>query len=186
MEALLCFWSSSIAFLCNFSISSVSYLRSVNQDCTMAFKRRESMDLYSSITISPVLLSPPFLIIPCFVFAFLIATESWADICIELSIITWGFWSQVEIASLEPIILYVKLGLSFPTRITLHLSTSDFICDFITLSFSATRVFLWLFTVSPLPQTPLISPANFSSPYLLLFWDYLFIFWKHGTMFWLI
>lgn len=66
MEALLCFWSSSIASLCNFSISSVSYLRSVNQDCTMAFKRRESMDLYSSTMISPVLLSPPFLIIPSF------------------------------------------------------------------------------------------------------------------------
>lgn len=36
----------------------------------------------------------------------------------------------MEIAALEPIILYVKLGLSFPMRITLHLSTSDFICDF--------------------------------------------------------
>lgn len=70
METLLCFWSSSIAFPCNFSISSVSYLRSVNQDCTMAFKRRESMDLYSSKMVSPVLLSPPFLIIPSFAVCF--------------------------------------------------------------------------------------------------------------------
>lgn len=144
------------------------------------------MDLYSSTMISPVLLSPPFLIIPSFLFAFLIATESWADICIELSIITWGFCSRVEIASLEPIILYGKLGLSFPMHITLHLSTSDFICDFITLSVSATRVILELFTVSPLPQPPLISSANFSSPCLLLFQDYFWIFWKHGTTFWLI
>lgn len=42
----------------------------------MAFKKRESMELYSSIMISPVLLSPPFLTIPSFLFAFLITTES--------------------------------------------------------------------------------------------------------------
>lgn len=59
MEALLCLWSSSIAFLCSFSISSVSYLRLVNQDCTIAFKRWEPMDLYSSIMISSVLLPTP-------------------------------------------------------------------------------------------------------------------------------
>lgn len=99
------------------------------------------MDLYGSIMISSVLLPTPnnSELSVCF---FLIAAEHRADICIELSIITRKLHSQVEIATSEPIILCVKLGLSFPMRITLHLSTSDFTCDFITLLLSARGVFL--------------------------------------------
>lgn len=81
------------------------------------------------------LLSIPFLIIPNIRFAFfLVASEPWADVFIQGSLLSGN--SQLRAHH-----FIMNLGLFFPTCIALCLYTRNFICHFIAQSLSLIRTF---------------------------------------------
>lgn len=81
------------------------------------------------------LLSIPFLIIPNIRFAFfLVASEPWADVFIQGSLLNGN--SQLRAHH-----FIMNLGLFFPTCIALCLYTRNFICHFIAQSLSLIRTF---------------------------------------------
>lgn len=82
-----------------------------------------------------VLISIPFLIIPNIRFAFfLVASEPWADVFIQGSLLSSN-------SQLRAYHFIMNLGLFFPTCIALCLYTLNFICHFIAQSLSLIRTF---------------------------------------------
>lgn len=104
-------------------------------------------------------LSIPLLIIPSIQFTFLIATEHWVDIFIELSIITPRSCFCVVITSQDH---HCLRKIIFPIYITLHLSTMNFIFHFF-ISHSASCILHYFFQLAFIFTTlnKIISPANF-------------------------
>lgn len=137
------------------SIPSFLYVSSSTICCSemervelhMLLKMEHIMDFYSICTalFSVFFFSSiPFLIIRSIQFTFLIATEHWADIYIDLSIITPRSCFCVVITSQDH---HCLCKIIFPMYITLHLSTMDFIFHFI-ISHSASNILQCFFQLA--------------------------------------
>lgn len=128
----------------------------------MLLKMKHTMDFYSICTALfsvGFLCSIHLLIIPSIRFTFLISTEHWVDIFIELSIITPRSCFCVVITSQDHHRLRKIIFLMY---ITLHLSTMNFIFHFI-ISHSASCSLQCFFQLAFIftSLNKIISPANF-------------------------